>query len=186
MSTLLSHTPLLLDASCVTSLYASGQMGPILSAYAAPIGVVNVLHPREMLYIWGGPDQDVRRHKIAVNLLSLIAAGALVEFPFKDVDVEMAVNLAAQGFDNSECVTVAVAYRLGWGVGIDDIPAWRRIAALLPQVSLVSTSQLLKHWVDTQCIVINDARAVLQSMRRRGGYRFSKYDGLADWLQRLI
>src|SRR5207249_11647219 len=138
MPTLLSRTPLLLDASCVMSLYASGQMGLILSAYPAPIGVADVVHTCEMLYIWGGPDQDVRQHKTAVNLLSFIAAGALLEFPFEDVDVEMAVNLAAQGLDNSECVTVAVAYRLGWGVGIDDIPAWRRIAALLPQLSLVS------------------------------------------------
>src|SRR5262245_44487631 len=69
---------------------------------------------------------------------------------------------------------------------MSNVSAWRRIAALLPQVSLVSTSQLLKHWADTQHITLKDVCTALQSMRRRGGYRFQKHDPLGDWLQQLI
>lgn len=186
MPELLSPTPLLLDASCVISLYASSQIEPILRAYPAQIGVVDVVRTGEMLDVWDGPDENVRQHKSTVNLLPFIAAGALVEVPFENIDVEMVVNLAAHGLNNGECATMAVAYRLGWGVTIDNVAAWRRVAALLPQVSLVSTSQLLKHWADTQHITIKDVCTVLQSMRRRGRYRFPKHDRLGDWLQQLF
>jgi hypothetical protein len=186
MPDLLSPTPLLLDASCVISLYASSQMEPILRAYPAQIGVVDVVRTGEILDVWDGPDENVRQHKSTVNLLSFIAAGVLVEAPFENIDVKMVLNLAAHGLNNGECATMAVAYRLGWGLGIDNVSAWRRIAALLPQVSLVSTSQLLKHWADTQHITLKDVCTALQSMRRRGGYRFQKHDPLGDWLQQLI
>ena len=186
MPDLLSPTPLLLDASCVISLYASSQMEPILRAYPAQIGVVDVVRTGEILDVWDGSDENVRQHKSTVNLLSFIAAGVLVEAPFENIDVKMVLNLAAHGLNNGECATMAVAYRLGWGLGIDNVSAWRRIAALLPQVSLVSTSQLLKHWADTQHITLKDVCTALQSMRRRGGYRFQKHDPLGDWLQQLI
>jgi hypothetical protein len=170
----------------VISLYASSQMEPILRAYPAQIGVVDVVRTDEILDVWDGPDENVRQHKSTVNLLSFIAAGVLVEAPFENIDVKMVLNLAAHGLNNGECATMAVAYRLGWGLGIDNVSAWRRIAALLPQVSLVSTSQLLKHWADTQHITLKDVCTALQSMRRRGGYRFQKHDPLGDWLQQLI
>lgn len=186
MPDLLSPTPLLLDASCVISLYASSQMEPILRAYPAQIGVVDVVRTGEILDVWDGSDENVHQHKSTVNLLSFIAAGVLVEAPFENIDVKMVLNLAAHGLNNGECATMAVAYRLGWGLGIDNVSAWRRIAALLPQVSLVSTSQLLKHWADTQHITLKDVCTALQSMRRRGGYRFQKHDPLGDWLQQLI
>ena len=186
MPDLLSPAPLLLDASCVISLYASSQMEPILRAYPAQIGVVDVVRTGEILDVWDGPDENVRQHKSTVNLLSFIAAGVLVEAPFENIDVKMVLNLAAHGLNNGECATMAVAYRLGWGLGIDNVSAWRRIAALLPQVSLVSTSQLLKYWADTQHITLKDVCTALQSMRRRGGYRFQKHDPLGDWLQQLI
>jgi len=186
MPDLLSPAPLLLDASCVISLYASSQMEPILRAYPAQIGVVDVVRTGEILDVWDGPDENVRQHKSTVNLLSFIAAGVLVEAPFENIDVKMVLNLAAHGLNNGECATMAVAYRLGWGLGIDNVSAWRRIAALLPQVSLASTSQLLKHWADTQHITLKDVCTALQSMRRRGGYRFQKHDPLGDWLQQLL
>jgi len=186
MPALHSATPLLLDVSCVISLYASSQMEPILGAYPAQIGVVDVVRTGEMLDVWDGPDENVRQHKSTVNLLPFITAGVLVEVPSETIDMKMVVNLAAYGLNNSECATMAVACRLGWGLGIDNASAWRRIAALLPQVSLVSTSQLLKHWADTQHITLKDVCTALQSMRRRGGYRFQKHDPLGDWLQQLI
>ena len=186
MPALHSAMPLLLDASCVISLYASSQMEPILATYPAQIGVVDVMHTGEILDVWDGPDENVCRHKSTVNLLPFITAGVLVEVPSETIDMKMAVNLAAHGLNNSECATMAVAYRRGWGLGIDNVSAWRRIAALLPQVSLVSTSQLLKHWADTQHITLKDVCTALQSMRRRGGYRFHKRDPLGDWLHQLI
>jgi hypothetical protein len=186
MPELLSPIPLLLDPSCVISLYASGQMEPILHAYPAQIGVVDVVRTGEMLDIWDGPDEDVRQHKSTVNLLPFIAAGVLVEVPFETVDTQIVVNLAAYGLNNGECTTMAVASRLGWVVGIDNVPAWRRIAALLPQVSLVSTAQLLKHWADTRHITTKNVCTVLRCMQRRGGYRFPKHDRLGDWLQHLF
>jgi hypothetical protein len=186
MPELLSPTPLLLDASCVISLYASSQMESILHAYPAQVSVVDVVRTCGMLDVWDGPAEKVRQHKSTVNLLPFIAAGVLVEVPFENIDVRMVVNLAAYGLNNDECATMAVAYRLGWGVGVDNVTSWRRIVAMLPQISLVSTSQLLKHWADTQHITIQDVCAVMQSMRRRGGYRFQKHDPLGDWLQQLI
>ena len=62
MPALHSATPLLLDASCVISLYASSQMEPILGVYPAQIGVVDVVRTGEMLDVWDGPDENVRQH----------------------------------------------------------------------------------------------------------------------------
>ena len=95
MPALHSATPLLLDASCVISLYASSQMEPILGAYPAQIGVVDVVRTGEMLDVWDGPDENVRRHKSTVNLLPFITAGVLVEVPSETIDMKMVVNLAA-------------------------------------------------------------------------------------------
>ena len=137
MPDLLSPAPLLLDASCVISLYASSQMEPILRAYPAQIGVVDVVRTGEILDVWDGPDENVRQHKSTVNLLSFIAAGVLVEAPFENIDVKMVLNLAAHGLYNSECATMAVAYRLGWGLGIDNVSAWRRIGSTPASIASV-------------------------------------------------
>ena len=68
MPALHSATPLLLDASCVISLYASSQMEPILGVYPAQIGVVDVVRTGEMLDVWDGPDENVRQHTKSASI----------------------------------------------------------------------------------------------------------------------
>src|SRR3712207_6516588 len=102
---------LLLDMTSVINLYASRRMAEILLTLPVKVGVVDVVWADEMLYVWAGPDHDVRQAKAPIDLQPMINHNTLIEIAFTDEDCATVVELAGLGLENGECITGAVALR---------------------------------------------------------------------------
>ena len=72
-----AHDCIILDASCIISLYASGQMEGILQSIQKSVAVAAFVFNREALWIYGGPDEDVKQTKEKIELQPFVDAGLL-------------------------------------------------------------------------------------------------------------
>lgn len=187
MSTLsLPCSHLLLDASTVISLYAGRRMQTILRSLPMKAAVVDLTCQQEILYIWGGSDDNVRVYKEEIDLQPLFDCNLLVEVSLENDEYTTMVNLAACKLGNGESAATAVALHRGWGVCTDDYQALSRIYRVAPGVPCITTSAILRHWAITTQASDADIRAVIQAMHRRGGYGCGEPDGQAAWVQQYL
>src|SRR6266699_526727 len=164
------HDYTILDASCVINLYASGKMLEILEVGPSRFAIADYVRDREALKIYTGPDDDVMRTKEAINLAPfidnklMIVASPSCEDEFMDY-----VNFAYY-LDDGEALTGAIAKYRNWGIGIDERKGISFFTNETPQLQLVSTPELIKHWVDAAGPSYDTIRTVLRNIRFRARY----------------
>ncbi len=173
------HDYLLLDASCAISLYATRKMDEILQVLPVKVAVVDIVYQDEILYVWDKPGEHGAQYKEPINLQPLFDQGLLYKVSLVEEDYAVAIDCAALNLGNGECYTAAVAQRCHWAIGIDDQRARNCFAQTIPQIQLVSTSQIVKYWAETQTISDAEIRTVLKNMGMR---KPPKRDVLYNWL----
>ncbi|MEN9935959.1 MAG: hypothetical protein RLZZ387_2538 [Chloroflexota bacterium] len=174
---------LLLDASSVISLVASGRVDEMLAALPVRACVIDITRRQEIRYIWSGPEPNVRQRREAIDLQPLINRGLLSEVSLDFDETVTMVNLAAQNLGNGESAATAIALHRGWGVCTDDFEALPRLRRYAPKVVFLATSQIIQQWAIESAASDDTIHEVLRSMRMRGGYGISTRDVLVAWLQ---
>ncbi len=160
----------ILDACCLINLYASGVMESILNSIPGQVAVVQYVRDKEVRYIYtdgGGTTSIDLQAFLDKNLLFVVDLE-------NEREQELVIDLAflSNGkMGNGEAYSASIALYRNWSFGTDDKDTILLLQHHQPQLSIVTTPDLLKHWVDTiqpPSEVIHD---VLENIRRRARYK---------------
>ena len=172
---------IVLDASCLLNLYATGFLREIASTIDARLEVVDYVLEREAIYTWLPDAASGRDEPVPVDVSSLIAEGLVHVVGLEDIAEQATFVELATLVDDGESITGALAFHRGCSVATDDRKARRVFGERIPSVRLVSTLELLKLWADTGRTTDNDLRAAMIAMRSGASYIPSSRDPLFEW-----
>jgi predicted nucleic acid-binding protein len=130
---------IVLDACVVINLWASRRFDEVL-AVSCFRAVIAVQAAAEAVWI---EDEAGRREQIPID--DLAASGRIEIWTPIDDELEILLELAAS-LGDGEAGSLAVAHGRRLPVATDDRPARRAARGLSPQVTLRSTSQLMRAW----------------------------------------
>ena len=171
----------LLDASCLINLYATGRLRDIALAVPYRLGVVDYVIEKEALYVWRPGASVGEETRVPVDFEHLVEEGLIRLMRLEsEEEARTLVDLAAL-MDDGEAVTGAIALHRGYAVATDDRKA-RRILAELPQsITLVSTLELLKLWDEEASVSEAELREALAAMESSASYLPGERDPLYGW-----
>ena len=177
---------LLLDASCLLNLYATGYLREIAAAIDMRLQVARYVLEHEAIYTWALSVESGHDEPVPVDISPLIADG-LIHVIDLERTAEQAtfVELAAL-VDDGEAVTGALAFHRGCAVATDDRKARRIFGERIPSVQLVSTLELLKLWADVGHVADTDLRTAMIAMRSGASYIPRSRDPLFEWWSAII
>jgi len=178
--------PIILDASCLLNLYASGRLRDIAQTSPQPFAVVDYVIQREALYIRRrSPDHD-QEEREPVNVEPLVAAGLIqVMNVTNESEATAFVDLASE-MDDGEAITCALAMHRQCDVATDDRKAQRILSARAPQVLVISTLAIAKQWAELGGIVKAELGAVLRNIRFGANYYPGERDPLYEWWSAIV
>ena len=177
---------LLLDASCLLNLYATGQLRDIALAQPYRLGVAEYVLEREALYVWRASSDEEHGQQVLVDLTPLIQDGIIQVLQLEHHEEEATfVNLASM-VNDGEAITAALAVHRGCAVATDDRKARRVLAEHTPIVPLVSTLELLRRWAHESAIAQSDIRTAMIAMRSGASYFPGERDPDYEWWQSIV
>ncbi len=181
-----SPESLLLDASCLLNLYATGRLRDIALAQPYRLGVADYVLEREALYVWRSSSGEGQEERLLVNLTPLIEGGIIQVLRLEQQEEEATfVNLASM-VDDGEAITAALAVHRGCAIATDDRKARRVLAEHTPIVPLVSTLELLRQWAEGSSVAQSDLHAAMIAMRSGASYVPGERDPSYEWWRSII
>lgn len=165
-----SQKYLILDASCLINLYASGKMEDILKAVPESVVVADYVLHQESLWIYDGPSEAVREKKRPIDLQPFVSSHLLqvvdIEFPEEaNLFVEFATKM-----DDGEALTGAIAVHRRWAIVVDDKRARNFFQREFSDLQMVYSLEIVKHWATTTKAPDAVVSTVLWGIRNRGVY----------------
>lgn len=160
----------ILDSCGILNLYASGRFVPILKALQHEWYLAAAVERESQQCRQPDPADPEKLIVAPIDLLPAIESGILIRCNCEsDDETNLYVELAAQIGDDGESMGLAIAKCRGWSVLTDDKKACR-IAKQL-DISVLSTTEVLKAWADIEQPSAADLSAVLQSIERFANYK---------------
>lgn len=176
----LQLAPIILDASCLLNLYASGKLKEIAETFNEPLVVSDYVLRHEALFIRHKKSELDEEEKQPVNLDPLVSTGLIkVISVTNEKEQNTFIDLATE-LDDGEAITVSLAECRRYKVATDD----RKALGIISNRSLVhsvSTLELIKHWADTRKVSKDEVRAVLFRIWTDSSYYPGEHDLLYDW-----
>ena len=170
---------IVLDASCLLNLYATGRMRDIAQALPYRLGVAEYVVTQEALYVWRMTDETEERVRVDLNPLiddGLIEVMDLESHEEKNTFVDFAAQV-----DDGEAITCALALNRGLAIATDDRKARRVFAESTDDALLFSTLDLLKTWAEETSTPETELRDALRSIQSGASYIPSIRDPLYEW-----
>lgn len=177
---------ILLDASCLLNLYATGRLRDIALALPHRLGVADYVIEQEALYVWRPGLGETREEQVLVDLSPLVAEGVIQVLRLEHQEEEATFVDMAALVDDGEAVTAALALHRGCAVATDDRKARRVLAERAPTVPLVSTLDLLKKWGERSSVAATDLRAAMLAMQSGASYVPGERDPLYEWWRTVV
>jgi hypothetical protein len=166
------NATLMLTASCVMNLCASGQIESMLAALPVVAACNGSAFANAQYCIYARSDEDVLHKKEAVNIQSLVEKRLLQSVSADGQVLETAAKIAALGvIDDGETIPCAIALRYGWMLVSDDPYALDLFTLHLPEIICVSTIDIFKYWVETCCPTTQVIKKAVRSMYKRALYK---------------
>jgi hypothetical protein len=165
------HKCIILDACCVINLYASRHFSNILEAIPTSVAIAIYVREKEALRVYGNPlEHATQRREEQIDLQPYIDRSLLLLVsPESEAENVTYVNFAAS-VDNGEAITGAIAVHRNWAIGSDDRRAVSFFAKAAPHLQVLSTLELMKHWVDTANLPTDVIHAALRNVCTRARY----------------
>jgi hypothetical protein len=180
------HRNIILDACCVINLHASGRLDEIVASLHASVTIASYVYEQELSKTVVEPDAADRQTEQGINLHSALALRIITLASLESEAEETAfVNLAVY-LDDGEAITGAIASVRGWTVATDDRTAISFLRRQAPSVQIVSTLELVKHWVDARQPSPDVIRAVLERIRVQAKYKPGRQHPLYVWWQQFL
>lgn len=177
------HDAIILDACCVINLYASRQMAGIVACIAETVAVAVYVLRVEALAVYQ-TSAAFPEEREAIDLRPLIDDGLLLTADLASAAEKAAmVHFISQRLDDGEAATAAIAVNRNWAVATDDRAARRRLTHDHGDIQLISTPQLLRHWVERAQPTADVVRRALRDVESRANYLVGQRHPLYAWWQ---
>lgn len=172
---------LVLDASVIINLLATGYANTILQALAVPLYVTdNVVREIEQGAVNGRPEPALLDELISSQILIVkeLAGAALEDF------FGMVSGHTSSSLGDGEAATLALAYRNDLSAAIDEKKATRIATERFASLKLVTTVDILAY-APVQSSLGNEvlAKATLHALKRA---RMQVREHQFDWIAQLI
>ena len=178
--------PILLDASCLLNLYATGRLREIAMTLLYQLVVADYVLEQEAIYVRLPGSEGLYDERAPVDLYPLVDEGLIQVMRLEQPPEESTfVDLAAL-VDDGEAVTGALALHRGCSIATDDRKARRVLGERAPGVPLVSTLELLKLWADEATVPDIELRAAMAEMRSGASYVPGDRDPLYTWWRTVL
>ena len=178
------HGTLLLDASCLLNLYATGRLLEVAQALPWQLAVVDYVLEQEAFYVRTVELYEGEVETLPVDLSPLIDGGLLVVVRLETASEEAHFVELAASLDDGEAMTGAIARNRSFAVAIDDRKARRVLGEWASGVRLVSTLELVQQWGAS--VPIDDVSRALRSMRHGARYVPGPRDPLYEWWRNIV
>lgn len=182
------HETLILDASCIICLYASGRMEEILALVPKPVAVADYVYEQEALWIYGGSDPVGKPIREPVVLQPFVDEGLLRIVTIEtEAEAETLVSLAVHSRGGrgrqgqGELVTGAIAVNRNWAIVCDDRRARRLFEEVSGHLQLIYTLELVRNWVDHSQPPVESVTELLQAIRGRASYTPQRQNPQFEW-----
>ena len=175
---------LLLDASCLLNLYATGRMIEIAAALPWQLAVVDYVLEQEALYVRAIGAYEEQGETVPVDLSPLVDDGLLLVVRLENPSEEASFVELAAILDDGEAVTGAIALNRGHLVAIDDRKARRVLGEKASGMRLVSTLDLMHQWCPS--VSVQEVSQALRAMQHRARYVPGQQDPLYAWWRDMM
>jgi hypothetical protein len=180
----INHSHVLLDACCALNLYASGHFIEILESIPAQTVITQVVKERELLTLKRFEEDE---NMSASQFETAIKENVLSVVDFEsDLEEETFVNYVFAMGDDGESATGAIAVHRNWAISTDDKRAISFFKKEAPQIQLISTLEMVKHWSQKTRLTPSKLRLVLHNIRVKGRYTPHKNHALIDWWEKSM
>lgn len=178
------HDYIILDACVLMNLYASGQMESVLAAISETFTVAIYVMKFEALSVYKTSKYDAPNNREPVQIQSLIDKGLLLVVDLEsDAEKISFISFSAQRLDDGEAITMAIARHRNWAVATDDRRAKRIINSYYDHIQIVSTPELIKHWIECEKPAQDLVSQVISNIETRANYLVGKKHPLYEWWQ---
>lgn len=164
------HDYVILDACCVINLCESGSMRDILVSLQAFVAVAEYVYQGEIL-----PEAGL------LKLQPIVDSGLLAVTLLESEDEMISFVNFAVSLDDGEAATSAIAVNRDWAIATDDLKAIRFLEQTISSIKIVSTLDLLKHWVDNTHPPASIIKTTLENIRTQAHYVPSVRHPLYKW-----
>jgi predicted nucleic acid-binding protein len=173
--------PIILDASCLLNLYASGKLREIAATLPQSLAVAEYVVQQEALYIRHRATEQDPEERAPVNIEPLVAAG-LIQIVTLDSEAEATtfVDLASE-MDDGEAMTCALAIHRQCDVATDDRKARRVLSGRAPHVPIISTLAIVKQWAELSGITKAELKTILVNIWSGANYHPGEREPLYQW-----
>ena len=167
-------------------LYASGHMQSILESIPRPVSIAAYVYEMEAQRIYSDTDDNVAMKTESINLQPFVESALLHVVPLENgSEAAAAVSLsAATRLDTGEAISAAIAMHRSWSLATDDKAAISFFARQAPHLHLISTPQLLKHWVGAARPHGTITSLAVENIRKRARYEPHHDHALYEWWER--
>lgn len=182
-SSLSSRSCIILDACCVINLYASGEMGEIIRCIPESIATSSYVKEREVLTIFDGPPDDVRSIRKEIDLNPFIESGLLIVAKLESTEEKQTYINLAYDMHDGEAMTGALAIHRDWALATDDRKVTNYFSRNAPEVPILSSLEIIKHWVDGTSPPSETVCTVLRNVRLKARYEPDRNHAFYEWWQ---
>ena len=172
---------LLLDASCLLNLYATGRMRDIAVSIGYQLEIAGYVLEYETLYVRQPSPSGTEEERVPVVLDPLVDEGLLRVVELKGQDVLASFVQLASLVDDGEAATGALAFHRDCSIAIDDRKARRVFGELMAQVTIVSTLDIMKLWSETASVPTSELQEAFSAMHSGASYLPGRRDPLHGW-----
>ena len=177
-----NHAAIILDACCVMNLYASQKMVDILLSISETVAVAAYVMDYEALSIYSVSKSDSSLQREKIDLHKLINDEVLIRTDLaNEAEQQAFIDFAARRLDDGEAMTMAIAVNRDWAVATDDRAARRILAQRQKTIQLISTPELVQHWVETQKPDRETVRQALLNIEARANFLLGRRDPRYEW-----
>lgn len=145
-------------------------MSAVLEALHRPVAIAAFVHEKEALKIYAGPDDNVTTTVEAINLQPFIGQKLLQVVPHDSQELATMLSISEAYIDTGEALSGAIAVHRSWSLATDDTMAISFFMRNLPELHLVSTLTLVKHWAEATQAHPAVIAGALTNIRKRARY----------------
>jgi predicted nucleic acid-binding protein len=173
--------PIILDASCLLNLCASGKLREIAATLPQPFVVAEYVVHQEVLYIRRRASEQEPERRESINIGSLGAAGLIQVLRLNsEPEATAFVDLASE-MDDGEAMTCALALHRRYTVATDDRKARRVLSGHAPHVPIISTIAIVKQWTELAGVSRAELKATLLHIWSGANYYPGEREPLYAW-----
>lgn len=162
----------MLDACCLINLSVTARLRDLVGCLGVRVLVSELVWRDEVPSLRAAGDSD----------LDIVLSEGVVELvDFEGDEADDFVEFAAELGDDGEAATCAIAFRRGFAIATDDRAATRFVNRHSPASHIVTSPELLLHWVENAKPSPAELREVVSRVRDIGCYMPDPVHPLAEW-----